>query len=226
MGGFHVKYRKTNSGTLYAAISSKISLPLNCEGDSIIQAYPEFFHGFYYEKSHGIDTGIIYKDGVFATFSFAYEATVPPGNSPWKDGSILSGVKKGDTLTMNSFVRNGKMVTECLKNGLKVGSVETPLSTSATNTFTRYGATINREMTLAANTSQYAPSKAYFSDAKFSNSTLTKMDGTYVPLSNNNSFERTPYSDTLPVPSKFKYGGYSLMEGSFISDVGSADCRP
>ena len=47
MGGFHVKYRKTNTGARYIGISSQLKLPLNLNGDSVVQVYPEFFHGFY-----------------------------------------------------------------------------------------------------------------------------------------------------------------------------------
>ena len=47
MGGFHVKYRKTNTGARYIGISSQLKLPLNLNGDSVVQVYPEFFLGFY-----------------------------------------------------------------------------------------------------------------------------------------------------------------------------------
>ena len=67
MGGFHVKYRKTNTGARYIGISSQLKLPLNLNGDSVVQVYPEFFHGFY-QGSYGMDTGIFYKNGVFCSF--------------------------------------------------------------------------------------------------------------------------------------------------------------
>lgn len=94
--------------------------------------------------------------------------------------------------------------------------------------------------------------RAFYRDASSKNSSLTSVGGStiklfspnsnitnngkvdlgtptntmsYVAMNNSTSYERAPYSDTLPAPSKFKYGGYSVTEGNFIADIGSADCR-
>lgn len=225
MGGFHVKYRKTNQHARYIGISSQLKLPLNLNGDSVVEAYPEFFHGFY-QGDYGMDTGIFYKNGVFKMLSFCFPKTQLSTTSQWTESAFNSGVtvNKGDFLTINSYYSNKTIISEYLRNGVKIGSHTTRLSDSASNTFSA-GSAINREIALAANTPNYAPSQAFFSDAKFFNSTLTTPSWSYVAMNNSTSYERAPYSDTLPAPSKFKYGGYSVTEGNFIADIGSADCR-
>ena len=173
-----------------------------------------------------MDTGIFYKNGVFKMLSFCFSGTQLPPNPQWTESAFNSGVtvNKGDLLTLNSYYSNKTIISECLRNGVKIGTHTTKLSDLASTTFSA-GAAINREIVMAANTSNYAPSQAFFSDAKFSNSTLTTPSWTYVAMNNSTSYERVPYSDTLPAPSRFKYGGYSVVEGNYIADIGSADCR-
>lgn len=226
MGGFHIKYRRSNKR--YIAVSSTLKLPTALDSDNTDKAevIPEFFHGFYY-GSHGIDTGLMYKFGKFTLCSWSFLATAEDQDPDkrWKEEPLWTPINKGDTVVLNSYLSNNALVTDCLKNGVKVGSISTTLYPDAYRLYSTSGALINREIVMAANTNQYAPTPAYFSDAKFYNTTLTTTSWSYEALSASNSWLKQPYSDSSPIPSKFRYGGYSGTEGNFVFDVASADCR-
>jgi len=221
MGGFHIKYRQSNN--LYVGIRSTLRIPANLDGDSTKQVYPEFFHGFYY-GDHGMDTGLYYKDGTFRLCSWAFLKTVPDVNKKWQEAALNKPINKGDEILLKSYVQGSSLVSEVYRAGILLGKLASPLSTAGATQFAN-GSYMHREMTIGANRNDYAPSKAYFSNATFTKSDVTKKGGITEILTQRNSTLKAPYSDSLPVPSTFRYGGYTCDEGAYVADVASADCR-
>lgn len=226
-GGYHVCHRTTNAST-YIAMASTLKLPTlcACEPDSAPGVYdgtyPEFFHGFY-AGSYGLDIGVIwYQDGRFGInyHTFTNTAAVTDG-----EFSITTGVGKGDTIELRTYLSGQLLVAQIYKNSNWMHTSQITLTSAAATRFAQ-GCTINREIAMASNNAANGgiPSDAYFSDTKFSNSTLTTTGGAYVALSSSNSTLLAAYADNRTIDSS-RYGRSTGSTNGFVWDQGSCNFR-
>lgn len=225
MGGVHVLYRKTNAST-YVAANSTLYLPSTCycrNNNSSYEygAFPEFFHGLYY-GSYGLDSGIGYKDGGFRILFWCNEYTASTQSG---ESAAFSRPTNGQVV-LRSYLSNGKLCTRVeTTSGSTLASLDMTLISAA---YTRLsaGCTINREATIAMNAPYTLPAPAYYSQFKFTNTTLTTVSGSYVALSTSNSYIYVKNkNDDLPSSYTSYYASNlleSVMEGNYVADVSTA----
>lgn len=176
-GGVHIVYRKSPDTYSFRAVSSDLTVPTAVlasypnPNDASYNTVPEFFHVFY-SGTYTVDVGVAYENnGYYRLFANV--------NGTWKSGDLA---KATGTKTLKSWLS-----AEGTKRYIitQFGSIQhkVELTTTMYNSLNN-GCKIFREMVIASNSNATIPVAAYYKNAKFSNTTLTKTDGTYVALDN------------------------------------------
>lgn len=222
--GQHIVLRASNSQT-YIAANSTLRLPTNCDcredNGGYNGVFPEFFHGFY-SDNYGLDVGILYwgdvRYGKYWKLFCGGDAVV----GGWNDCYVL--LNKGETVNLVTYKSGSNMICQAIVGGSTRATLTTGLTTAAANEFAN-GCRVNRELTCASNVSNYIPSSAYFSDATWSNTTLTTTNYNYVALTTSNSWA-THYADGGALMDEDRYG--YVCDGDingFVREYGSVDFR-
>lgn len=227
MSGIHV-IQRTNLIESYDVIkaTSTLKLPNSCTsrennppGSGIHGAFPEFIHGFF-GGIYGVDTGIMYQNGKFHLFYYAFDNT---SSLIWDQTEIPSNIAaKGSTVTFSTEILTSNKVRIRCEKGTLVKTLLVNLTTAAANRMLS-GCKFVREMVLAlnpeSNGSYIVPAGVSYSSATFSNTTLTNNNGYEYPFGPNNS----TVVKNLPDPGTptHTYSGNSSSQtiGLFISDT-------
>lgn len=189
MGGIHAAFRKSpnadsNTAAIrncFTSVSSDLTVPSEAKAIYTGSAsgsgnvIPEFFHVFFNNK-YTIDAGVFYKNnGYYELFTNVDGIWAPNGPT----------AKATGTKTLKSWFakESGQyyIITQFGSVSFKA-KIDSQIYNSCIK-----GCQIYREMVIAANDDKALPNNCYFKNAKFSNTTLTKNDGTYVPLGRQNS---------------------------------------
>lgn len=230
MGGIHVCERTTNDD-IYVAAQSQLYLPTVLhsrpnEADGTNGAFPEFIHGFYVGDDYGLDIGLVYRSSWSLDF-FSY-ATVYPGKAEQSPSFEIPAWN----VMLKTYFEGGQLVAQCTsEDGSRVyGELHVDITGDSYQGILS-GSRVNREMLLAMNSDgahppQYhLPAEAYYSQAKFTNTTLTTASGSYVFMTSENSYPRynRPDPDMPSVTSWYDSDTRSVTEfGKYVADVTTA----
>lgn len=229
MGGIHVCERTTNDH-IYVAAQSQLYIPTTVGNRPnnaawLNGAFPEFIHGFYID-GYGFDIGLIYDSGWILQFyalptTYADKRTVRVGSFdvPW-------------TLMLRTYFEGGQLIAQCTdENGHAISPIlKASLANDAYQRLTS-GCTINREMLLAMNPDQSEgkhfnlPAEAYYSQAKFTNTTLTTASGSYVFMTSSNSnavYNKVDTGMTHVADYYLSYARTVTEFGKYVADVTTA----
>jgi len=227
MAGYHVVQRTTilEMSNVVKAVST-LKLPSNCTcrennpaGSGIYGAFPEFIQGIF-GGSYGLDTGIMYQNGKFHLFYYAFANT---SAIQWDQTEIPSNIANlGGTVTFSTeILTTGKVRIKCEK-GTLVKTLLVPLKTKATNRLINGGKLV-REMVLAVNPDSngriIVPANVSYTSAKFSNTTLTNNQGYSYPLNDSGSDVVKNLKDSGTPTTSYSGHSSSTMEGLYISDT-------
>ena len=218
-GGVHIVYRKSPENDFtYNAVSSDLTVPTEAlahypnPNDASYNTVPEFFHVFY-SGTYTVDVGVAYENnGYYRIFANV--------NGTWKQGPLAAAT---GTKTLKSWLS-----AEGTKRYIitQFGSVQhkVEITTTMYNSLNS-GCKIFREMVIASNSNATLPAPAFYKNAKFSNTTLTKTNGTYVALGIDNSivvYNKLDDNVTLTQFTTYCDSLYSKSGTTFISDTSSA----
>lgn len=229
MGGIHVCERTTsNDDYIYVAAQSQLYLPTVLHSrpnhaDGTNGAFPEFIHGFYV-GGYGLDIGLVYRSSWSLDF-FSY-ATVYPDQAEQSPSFEIPAWN----VMLKTYFENGHLIAQCTsEDGSRIyGDLSVKITADS---YRRYqsGSQINREMLLAMNKgdngSYNLPADAYYSQAKFTNTTLTTSSGSYVFMTSENSYPRynKPDPDMPSVTGSYDSDTRSVTEfGKYVADVTTA----
>ncbi len=225
--GWHVYYRKSTSSS-YIGVSSVLKIPSSFTINSSMEVFPEYFHGFYYGTTLGIDAGFMYFEGGYRLFVFGYEDNFNDSHNiyqGWGQSGTISNVSHGDTVTLKSYLQGSHLHTELDKNGHKIASLNIQLSTKAIDRL-KLGATINREITVATNQNTLDGSGVYFNNAVWSEGTMTTTSYSYVPI-NNSTCPRASSREGIAggiTANNFERSVSTRQVGNYAEDTASAWC--
>lgn len=231
MGGIHVCERTTSDHDyIYVAAQSQLYLPTVLHSrpnhtDGTNGAFPEFIHGFYV-GDYGLDIGLVYRSSWSLDF-FSYAAVYPDQAKQSSSFEIPAW-----NVMLKTYFENGHLIAQCTsEDGSRIYA---DLSVEITDdSYRRYqsGSQINREMLLAMNPDQpkgkhyHLPANAYYSQAKFTNTTLTTASGSYVFMTSENSYPRydRPDSGMPDMSAYYDSDTRSVTEfGKYVADVTTA----
>ncbi|HVI42242.1 MAG TPA: hypothetical protein VM577_16440 [Anaerovoracaceae bacterium] len=217
-GGAHIVYRKSPEEYSFNAVSSDLTVPTSVlasypnPNDASYNTVPEFFHVFY-SGTYTVDVGVAYaNNGYYRIFANV--------NGTWQDGPLAAAT---GTKTLKSWLSAEGTARYIIT---QFGSIQhkVTLTTTMYNSLNA-GCKIFREMVIASNSNATLPAAAYYKNATFSNTTLTKTDGTYVALGSSNSTVVYNKLDSNITPTQFATycdSLYSKSGTTFISDTSSA----
>ncbi|MBN7771972.1 hypothetical protein [Clostridium aminobutyricum] len=216
-GGAHIVFRKSPAQNIFNAVSSDLTVPTDAlasypnPNDASYNTVPEFFHVFY-NGVYTIDAGVAYENnGYYRLFANI--------NGTWHSGPLA---KATGTKTLKSWFSaegtNRYIVTQ-------FGSVvdKAPISTTMYNSLNK-GSQIYREMVIASNAKSTIPANAYYKNAKFANTTLTNVNGTYVALDSKSTCVLNKLDPNVSQSTFDTYcKGVNTPSGTtFVSDTSSA----
>ncbi|WP_312652152.1 hypothetical protein [Aminipila sp.] len=216
-GGAHIVFRKSPAKNIFNAVSSELTVPTAAlasypnPNDASYNTVPEFFHVFF-DGTYTIDVGVAYENnGYYRLFANV--------DSKWHSGPLA---KATGTKTLKSWLsaegNNRYIVTQ-------FGSVvdKAPISPAMYNSLNR-GCQIYREMVIASNTNATIPANAYYKNAKFSNTTFTKTNGTYLALDSKSEWVPNKLDPNISRTTFNTYcKGVNTPSGTtFVSDTSSA----
>lgn len=232
MGGIHVCERTTSDyDYIYVAAQSQLYLPTVLHSrpnhaDGTNGAFPEFIHGFYVGVDYGLDIGLVYRSSWSLDF-FGYTAVYPDQAKQSPPFEIPAW-----TVMLKTYFESGQLIAQCTsEDGSRVyGELHVDITGDS---YRRYqsGSQINREMLLAMNPDQpkgthyNLPADAYYSQSKFTNTTLTTASGSYVFMTSENSYPRydRPDPDMPSVTGSYDSDTRSVTEfGKYVADVTTA----
>lgn len=183
MGGIHLASRSTNHYN-YIGVKSDLTLPTNVSADSSKGIKPEFFFGFY-RDSYGIDIGVVYESNAFRLFYWTSASVPPPGGSRGSVNDPAIGASVGEKITLKAYLNGSKITCEAIRSNGQTTTLHCPLSDGAITAY-RKGASINRELNIAANKPQSGafanPCNVYFYNAVFSNGFCTTVGNQRILL--------------------------------------------
>lgn len=216
-GGVHIVYRKSPNEYSFRAVSSDLTVPSVAlasypnPNDASYNTVPEFFHVFY-SGTYTVDVGVAYENnGYYRLFANV--------NGTWVSGSLARAT---GTKTLKSWLS-----AEGSKRYIitQFGSVQhkVTLSTAMYNSLNA-GCKIFREMVIASNSNATIPVAAYYKNAQFSNTTLTKTDGTYVALDSNCdvTYNKRDSNVSLATWNTYCESAHSESGTTFVADTSSA----
>ncbi len=216
-GGAHIVFRKSPNSYSFNAVSSSLTVPTDAlasypvPGNANYNSVPEFFHVFF-SGVYTIDVGVAYaNNGYYDLFANV--------DGVWHSGPRA---KATGTKTLKSWLSaEGNKRYIITQFGSMVHKV--PLEPQVYNALNK-GCKIFREMVIASNKYATLPADAYYKNAEFSNTTLTRTNGTYVSLNSNCDVVHNKLDDNISISQFKKYcdSDYSESGSSFVTDISSA----
>lgn len=215
MGGYSCMRTSTYSakevyGKLHIPTTYAGTCPGDFDGTQIpYNVIPEMFYGYYRTGIGGIDIGIrVGGGGGWRAFCYDGGSGIIPSTAT-KDSLIFSTslVTPGILLYMRTWVeKTGTKYYACINVSTSgynnTDLMSTPLKTEISSSFgaaiLSYGATINREISLAANSGvpNYETSGCYMTNAEFIDTGLKMNSGSVIWDDNKSKIRTEPYGAT------------------------------